>query len=206
MADLLRHIYNKIDSLFDRKAITDEVTKKISIVNYITPQTALKAYENVIKYVYEFDKQSKLKMIVSPEGIDQKGASPQWEFFFDLAKLRAKMVCVWKLEWDNLKDDYTRAVIQLSIKPFPLIDSPVRQMVKEGNLLHKQMIGMWYQELKRTPALSNKFIDTDIALDDFIKKGLDIAQDEFSLSTGKNPNGKTCWIAQTRNKNYYSNF
>lgn len=206
MSDLLRRIYNKVDSLFDRKAVTDEITKKINITNYITPQTALKAYESVIKFVYKFDKQSKLKMIVSPEGTDEKGVSPQWEFFFDLAILRAKMVCVWKLDRDDQKDDYKHAVIHITIKPFPSIDSPVRQMVKEGKLLHKQMIGMWYQELKRTPSLSNKFIDTDIALGDFIKQGLDITQDEFSLSTGKNPNGKTCWIAQTRKKNYYSDF
>src|SRR5688500_14166749 len=119
---------------------------------------------------------------------------------------RAQLVCEWILPWDDAIDNYGPAGVEIVVKPFPAVDSPVRQMVREGKLLHKQMISMWKQEYKRLPDLPNKFRDTDMVLADFLQQGLDPTQVEFSLRTGQSPQGQMCWMAQSRTATYYSAF
>lgn len=206
MSDSLRRIYNSIDRLFDIWAITQELRYSREGGESRSPKTALQAFQFVQPVIRELDRQSQLKMITSQQGLSVNGTSTHWEFFFNLFRRRAEVVCEWVLPWNEATDDYGQAKIEISINPFPTVNSPIRTAVREGKLLHQQMIGMWRQECKRRPTLPSHFRDTDIVLADFVRQGLDITQAEFSLSTGHSPQGKLGWIAQTRNAAYYSPF
>jgi hypothetical protein len=206
MSDSLRRIYNSIDRLFDVWAITQELRHSREGGESRSPKTALQAFQSVQPVIRELDRQSQLKMITSQQGLTFNGTSAHWEFFFNLFRRRAEAVCEWVLPWNEAIDDYGQAEIEISINPFPAVNSPIRTAVREGKLLHQQMTGMWRQECKRRPTLPAHFRDTDIVLADFVRQGLDITQAEFSLSTGHSPQGKLCWIAQTRNAAYYSPF
>ena len=205
MSDSLRRIYNSIDSLFDRNAITEDLHFTKDDLQSNSAETALQAFEKVQAFARELDKQASLKMIVSQTGIDSQGKSVRWEFFFDLINKRAQMVCDWKLFWDETLDNYTSAKMESKVTPFPPLNSPLRQMVKEGKLLNQQLAGMWKQEMKRRPNLPNTFRDTNLIVKDFAQQGLDISQTEFSLST-KQVNDKIFWLAQTRDKTFYAEF
>jgi hypothetical protein len=205
MSDLLRRIYNSIDRVFDIHAIPKVLRYSRDGGESRTPKTALQAFQLLQPFVRELDSQSQLKMIVSQQGLTANGVSTHWEFFFNLFRRRAEVVCKWVLSWDEAADNHGQANIEIVVNPFPAVNSPIREAVREGKLLHQQMIGMWGQECRRSPTLPNKFRDTDIVLADFVSQGLDTTQ-EFSLSTGQSPKGQLCWIAQTRNTTYYSPF
>lgn len=79
-------------------------------------------------------------------------------------------------------------------------------MVKDGLLLHAQLAGMWKQEMASRPNLPLQFRDTNLALADFIRQGLDFAVTEFSLTTGRSPEGTLGWIAQARRITFYAPF
>ncbi len=205
MSNFLRRIYNFIDALIDRNALLEKLQFSKEDSRAASPQTAKQALEKVLPFIYELDKTSNLKMIVSQQGVNANGESAHWELFFDLTQKRAQLVCDWKLVWDETVNNYTSAKIDFKIMPFPPLNSPVRQMVKEGKLLHQQLIGMWKQEINRRPNLSKTFRDTNHAIQEFAQQGLDVSQTEFSLST-QPVGGKTYWAAQTRNKTYYAEF
>lgn len=206
MSNSLRRIYNSIDNLFDRGAISQDLRFSKSDMQSTSPKTAKHAFEKILPFVYELDKKASLKMIVSQQGIDNEGKSQHWEFFFDLIEKRAKLTCDWSLLWDESKDNYSHANIDFVAKPFPPADSPLRQMVKDGKMLNQQLVSMWKQESNRRPNLSLKFRDTSLIVKEFAQQGLDISQTEFSLSTGQDPTGKLCWLAQTKQFTYYSAF
>ena len=206
MSDSLRRIYNSIDRFFDILAISQVLRYSRVGGDSRTPNTAQQAFHSVQPFVRELDWQPQLKMIVSQQGLTADGASAHWEFFFSLVRRRAEVVCEWVLPWDEATDDYGQAHIEIAVNPFPAVNSPIREAVREGKLLYQQMIGMWKQECRHRPTLPNKFRDTKIVLADFVRQGLDTTQVEFSLSTGKSPQGQLCWIAQTRNTKYYSPF
>lgn len=205
MSNALRRIYNSIDSLFDRNLITEDLHFTKDDSQSTSPKTAKQAFDKTLPFVYELDKKSRLKMIVSQQGIDSEGKSQHWEFFFDLIEKRAQLVCDWKLFWDETLDNYTSSKIEIKVTPFPPMNSPLRQMVKEGKILHQQLVGMWKQEMNRRPNLPNTFRDTNLIIKDFTQQGLDISQTEFSLST-KQVNDKIYWLAQTRDKTFYADF
>lgn len=204
MSDSLRRLYNAIDSLFDRGALARDLRFSRAAGGSREPVTARAAFDSVRPAVRQLDRDARLKMIVSQNGIGPGGASPHWEFFFDLPQRRAQLVCEWRLPWDEAADGYGPAQIEIVAKPFPPENSPIRQLVKDGKLLHRQMIGMWQQELKRRPNLPQKFRDTDAVLADLRRQGLEPDQADFSLSTGLSPDGRLNWVAQTKNAAYYS--
>ena len=206
MNDTLRRIYNTIDSFFDRSGITQDIHFTRDGGESRQAITAMQAFSEVKPLVLELDRQAQLKMIVSQSGLNNDGTSPRWEFFFDLPHRRAQATCDWSLPWDDATDSYGSPKIEVTVKPFPPADSPIRKMVKEGKLLRQQMVGMWEQERKRRPNLHHNFRDSHIVLSEFIKQGLDPTQTEFSLSTGQSPEGKVSWTAQTRDKIYYAAF
>lgn len=206
MSDSLRRIYNAVDLLFDTRAISQESRYSRVSGESRFPKTALQAFNSIFPIALDLDRQARLKMIVSQQGVNVDGASAHWEFFFDLRQRRAQLVCEWRLLWDEDADDYGSAGIEVAVKPFPPVNSPIRRAVREGKLLHKQTIGMWDQECKRRPDLPNKFRDTKMVVTDFLQQGLDITQVEFSLSTGQSPQGQLSWIAQTRDTAYYCAF
>jgi hypothetical protein len=187
MSNSLRRIYNSIDKLFDVSAITQELRYSRDGGEGRTPQTALQAFKFVKPVILELDRQFQLKMVTSQQGLTANGASAHWEFFFNLFRRRAVTVCEWILSWNEAIDDYGQAKIEITVNPFPAVNSPIRSAVREGKLLHRQMIGLWWQECKRRPTLPTQFRDTESALADFVRQGLDITQTEFSLSTGG------CW-------------
>jgi hypothetical protein len=204
--DSIRRIYNSVDQLFDVWAMKQEVTYSRDVEVSRLPITAWQAFQLVRPAVRELDWQYQLKMITSQQGLTSNGTSAHWEFFFDLIRRRAEVVCEWVLPWDEALDNYGQARARLAATPFPAVNSPIRSAVREGKLLHQQMIAMWRQECERRPTLPTQFRDTDVALADFTRQGLDISQAEFSLYTGQSPQGRLSWIAQTRDTAYYSPF
>ena len=206
MSDTLRRVYNAVDLLFDTRAISQESRYSREEGESRLPKTALQAFKKIRPFAYDLDRQARFKKIVSQQGINIGGTSVHWEFFFDLTRRRAKLSCDWVLSWDEGIDDYGPARIEIAVRPFPPENSPIRKAVKEGKLLHRQMMGLWRREYTRLPNLPDKFRDTDIVLADFLKQGLDITQFEFSLHTDLSPQGQLSWIAQTRYDTYYSSF
>lgn len=204
MSESLRRIYNRIEQAFDWGILSQELHYSHKAGNLESPQTAGQVFQLVRPLIRELDRHAQLKMVVSQQGLDQRGTSAHWEFFFVLVRRRAEVVCEWILPWDEDMDNYGQASITIWVKPFPAADSPLRMAVRDGKLLYQQMKGLWLQECRRRPTLTEKFHDTDIALADFVRQGLDIAQSEFSVSTGQSPQGKPCWVAQTKNDTYYS--
>ncbi len=206
MSDTLRRIYNSIDRAFDGRAITQDLMYTRAGGGAGSPITALQAFQLAQAVVCELDRQYQLTMIVSQHGVNVNGASAHWEFFFNLLRRRAEATCEWVLPWNEALDGYGQAEIDMRVTPFPAVHSPIRAAVQDGKLLHRQMIGMWRRECERRPSLPVQFRDTDIALADFARQGLDIFRAEFSLTTGQSPHGRLSWIAQTRDAAYYSPF
>lgn len=206
MTDILRRIFNFNDQLFDVWAIKQELRYSRDGGESRSRETALQAFQLVHPVIRELDRQSQLKMIISQQGLTVNGTSTHWEFFFNLFNWRAETICEWVLPRNEVIDDYGRAKIEITVRPFPAVNSPIRIAVSEGKMLYQQMIGMWSKECKRRPTLPTHFRDTDTVLADFVRKGLDLTQDEFSLSTGQSPQCKLCWIGKTRNAAYYSPF
>lgn len=206
MSDALRRMFNAVERLFDTRAILQESRYSRSGGDAGLPVTALHAFKIIEPFALHLDRSARLKMIVSQGGVDARGASAHWEFFFDLVSRRAQLVCEWSLSWDEANDHYTSARVDLFVKPFPPVGSPFHQAVREGKLLHRQLISLWERECKRLPDLPRKFRDTDMALADVSQQGLDTTQMEFSLSTGQSPQGDLCWVARTRSAAYYTRF
>jgi len=206
MISKFRSLYNKIDRLFDPYAITQETNISRDFGMDKQPKTAKQALQMILPTVRKFDQKACLKSIVSQHGIDLHGTSAHWEFFFDLDRRKAKLTGEWALVWDDNADNYASSHIEVIVRPFPPADSPLRHMVQEGHLLYRQLAGMWKQERERRLDLPGRFRDTDVALADFSQQGLDVTLTEFSLSTGYSPDGRLCWIAQTRYKTYYVAF
>jgi hypothetical protein len=206
MSDMLRRAYNSIERLFDIHAISQKLRYSRGDGESKLPKTAFQAFQSIHPLTHTLDRQARLKMIVSQQGVNISGTSSHWEFFFDLPRRRAQVVCEWVLFSGESADEYQRAGIEITVNPFPPANSPIRQAVRQGKMHHQQMVGMWKQECLRRPNLPTNFRDSDIALADFVKQGLDITQAEFSLCTGQFPQGTPCWIAQTRNAAYYSTF
>ena len=206
MITKIRSLYNAIESFFDRLAISRELRFSLPVKSDRQPRTAGQAYKCVLPTAKKLDRLARLNMIVSQQGVDLKGMSPQWEFFFSLPNRRAKLICEWVQPWDEAEDNYSAPRIEATVTPFPPMDSRLRQLVRDGHLLHEQLIVMWRQEYKRLPNLPSRFRDSDAALADFTQQGLDVTLTEFSLSTGQSPEGSLCWVAQTRNEKYYTAF
>ena len=206
MITKFRIIYNSIDSLFDRSSISKNISFSQELRGERGPKTAIGALHETLPAVRRFDRKSQLKRIVSQPGIDDQGMSPHWEFFFDLLSRRAQLLCEWKLIWDEKADTYGPPRMEITIRPFPPAESPLRQMVRDGHLLHRQLIGLWLKEARRLPTLPNSFRDTNLILADFKAQGLDTTQMEFSLCTSHSPERGVSWMAQTRDKTYYTAF
>jgi hypothetical protein len=206
MSDTFRRIYNMVDQIFDTRAISQESRLSRDDGFCELPKTALQAFNRILPFVSKLDRLARLKLIVSQQGLSLDGTSSHWEFFFDMPLRRAQMTVEWVLSWDEATGDYGPARIESIVKPFPPVDSPIRQAVREGKLLHRQMINMWKQEYERRPGLPNKFHDSNFVMADLLQQGLDASQYEFSLSTGQSPQGQMSWIAQTRDITYFSPF
>lgn len=204
MITKFRRLYNALDCFFDRQAISQEIRFSQDAGDEKQPKTARQALEVVLPAAKKFDRQARLKLIVSQQGIDSNGTSAHWEFFFDLVSHRAKLVGEWVLTWDNKADNYGPSRLEVTVRPFPPADSPIRQLVREGHLLHRQLAGMWRQAQERLPDVPRRFRDTNVVLADFSQQGLDLTLAEFSLCTGQTPEGRLCWMAQTRYDTYYA--
>jgi hypothetical protein len=204
--DSLRRTFNAVDRLLDRRALLQEKRWTRNAGGARRPVTARGAFSQVLPEARSLDPGARLKSIVSQAGVDADGASAHWEFLFDLPSRRAHLLCEWVLGWDEAIDGYTAPHIAAATRPFPPPESPVRQLVMGGQLLHRQLIGMWERERRRRPDLPHKFRDSDAALADFVRQGLDVAVTEFSLCTGTAPEGQISWLAQTRDRSYIAAF
>lgn len=206
MITRLRAAYNAIDRFFDFRAIAQEVHSTQIAGDDKQPKTAGQTLQVILPFVKQFGGGTLLKMIVSQPGLDSQGASPHWEFFFDLVSRKAKLVCEWQLTWNNRMDAYNLPSINIAVHPFPPPNSMIRKMVRDGQLLYRQQVGLWRQETRREPDLPLRFRGTDAVVADLIKGGLDITATEFSLSAGQSPAGRLVWLAQAHRKTYYADF
>lgn len=202
MVEQFRRLYNAVGSMLDFQTIAAEIHFSREIKEDAQRQTASQALVHIAPLVKEFDSKAQLKMIVSQSGVDAAGCSAQWEFFYDLVRRKAKLIGVWQLVWDEQKDDFAAAQITVTIQPFPPANSPVRQMVRDGQLLYQQLGGIWKQEYKRTPVLPQTFRDTPAIVPELAEQGLDVSAAEFSLSTAQSRQGQWCWAAQTRSNTF----
>lgn len=206
MITRFRRLYNAVDGLFDYRAISQEISFSREAGAEKQGRTAGQALAVILPVAREFDRQARLKAIISQQGIDRNGTSAHWEFFFDLVNRRATLAGEWLLTGDTGADAYRPARIDVIVRPFPPADSPLRQLVREGHLLRRQLASLWRQERKRRPDLPHRFRDTDVVPADLARQGLDLTLVEFSLSTGLSPEGRLCWLAQTRHDTYYVPF
>jgi len=202
----LRRIFNKIDALFDRGAITHELHYSRGGKEPGRLLTARQAYMIIQPAAREFDTQARLKAIAAPQGAGVDGAGSHWEFFFDLPRRRAQLGCTWSLAWDEAADAWGPARIEINARPFPAEGGPIRQLVADGSLLHRQLYGLWEQERTRRADLPDTFRDTPAVMAELTRQGLDLAQDEFSLNTEPAAAGRTVWTARSRQKTWSTDF
>jgi hypothetical protein len=205
MSDALRRLYNRVDGWFDRAALVRDV-QVVRGLQEPAPVTARRAFEQAARSAREMDRAARLKMISAPGGVDASGASDRWEFLFDLPARRAKLSCTWFLEWDAQADRFGAAQIDAQARPFPPMDSPLRRLVAEGKLLHRQMIGLWAGERRRGPDLPDRFRDSNEVIGEFMARGLDVALHEFTLGTGLSPAGEISWVVHARGRSDYVRF
>jgi hypothetical protein len=203
MSDTLRRLYNSVDLFFDRRALTQELRFSQDLGDTNEPKTARYAFQFARQAAVTLDPEASLKLIVSPDGIGADGTSARWEFFFDLPARRAKLECDWFLPWEVETDRFGMAQLEVVARPFPPLSSPLRQMVKDGKLLHRKLIGFWKKEYRRSPELPLPFRDSDEAMAELRRQGLDPAEVEFSLGTDQSPAGKLSWVAQTRDHEFF---
>jgi len=196
--DGLRCFYNSVEAFFDRHSLLEEVYLSRTIESQNKPVTARKAFLPCLSIAREFDRGAQLKLIVCPnDNIEQNGTSRQWEFFYDLPKLHAKMNCVWLLTWNEDADSFDTIDIEVVTRPFPPHDSPLRKLVKEGKILYRQLIGMWDAEYKRMANLPHHFRDSDDVMREFTQKGLNLTETKVTLIAEGNKGKQPIWKADT---------
>lgn len=191
----LRRIFNSVDKLFHSKVLQEEVRFTRSGLTTSGALTMGAVYALCQNIAEEFEWRPSLTMIAAPEGTDRMGMAHRWEFFFNLTKKRAKLECTW-----TMKEDGAEAQIEVCARPFPPADSPLHQQVAQGQLLLRQVIGLWKQECRNQPPLPKHFNNSDTALIKFVQQGFDPATDEFSLTAKTTEADGACWILQTRDK------
>ncbi len=203
----LRRLYNIVDRFLDRHSLAETIQRSRSGGEKYNPITASEALSLCVPLVREIERGACLKLIVSPDGsIQRDGRSARWEFFFDLPQRRAKILCVWHLLWNEEKDDFGEAQIDITVNPFPPPNSPPRQMVKEGKLLYRQLIGMWRKEQNRRDILPDSFRDSDEVIVEFARKGLDLSEKEITLRAEWVANELPRWYADSRDVSLHCSF
>ena len=202
MIETLRRLYNAVDRLFDHGALKQEVQTSRDLIES-HPVTARNAFEVVWQAARQLDHNPHLKLIVGHE-VNPDGTARRWEFFFDLPTRRAKLACDWSLTWDASKDGFGRGRLIITAQPFPPAESIYYQIVRDGKLLHRQLIGLWNQELRRSPKLPLRFKDSSDVMAEFLQQGLDPAEAEFSFGTVQRSTGRPGWMARTRDNHTFS--
>ena len=202
----VRRGYNAIDSIFDRRVLKQAGYSVRELKSVEGGRTARQAFDPVLKIAREWDPDARLKLITAPDGLQPNGAAYRWEFFFDLVNRRGKLECDWISIWDAAADRFTSVRIETKAQPFPPIGSKLNQMVTEGQLLYRQLSGLWRDEWQRTPDLPPQFRESDSVVQALSAQGVDLRIDECSLSTGLDANGQPSWVVQTRAGDYHFNF
>lgn len=196
-ADALRRLYNSIDKIFDRGALEKEERFTRSGLTTSGALTMGAVYALCQNIAQEFEFRPCLTMIAAPEGTDRMGMALRWEFFFDLPKRRARLECAW-----TMREDGQDAQIDVTARPFPPADSPLRKQVEAGQLLRRQLAGMWLSERGRRPCLPRRFYNSDQAMIKIVQQGFDPAKEEFNLTAKFTDGGQACWVLQAREKTY----
>ena len=198
----LRALYNSVDAWFDRRALVASMDANINIPSVTKPQTAAAALSVCRPHVAMVEGNARLKGIVCNQGdLSADGRSHHWEYFFDLPLRRGKLVCTF-----NVPEDGQAAQVILQASPFPAPDSALREQVKSGDILHRQLIGLWQRELRRRPILPQSFRDSDVAVHDFLQQGADLSQEPFVLLTEYDSYGHHHWILEGRERRLETDF
>ncbi len=196
-ADAFRRLYNSVEAFLDRGALVKEHRFTRSALTTSGALTMGAVYALCRNIAEEMDSRPCMTMIAAPEGTDRAGTALRWEFFFDLPGRRAKLECAWSMPGDGHD-----AQIDVVARPFPDADSLLRQQVKDGKLLYRQLVGMWNAERRRHPGLPRRFQNSDAAMYEFVRQGLDVGQEEFSLIAKHDPGHGASWVLQTRDKTW----
>lgn len=198
MSDAVRRVLNTVDRMFDRACLREPRDIYHPVPDVTAPCTARTAFDHVLEQARRIDHKAALKLISAPDGLSPDGAAQCWEFFFDLPGRRAKLAAAFRLPMNDDGDFDLPAEIAGTAAPFPDPDGVYARMVSDGKLLYRQLGGLWRQEMKRGPALPHGFRDSDEAARDLAARSAGIFDTEFGFSTGIGDDGKTCWVAQTR--------
>ena len=205
----VRRAFNVIDRIFQRdKPLLEtlDLVRQPSSLDAI-PITALTAFKECIEVVAEIDRRSTLKQIVAADlPVESNGKAAKWEFLFDHPDRQAKSVCCWHLPWSETRDDFGPPEIILQVTPFPPPGNSMRTMVEEGDLLCRQLTGLWKKELQRCPTLPVPFRDSSDAMAELVEQGLDPAVDEFSLTGSCALGEEASWVARTRDREFRTGF
>ena len=201
-----RKYYNRIDRFFDRTALREKQVLARDLIGTSQPVKAMEAFRHSLAAARRFDRNAQLKMVACSGGLDSEGRSSRWEFFFDLPRRRAQASIDWVLTWNEKTDSYGKASIRGTVRPFPEPGGALHRMVEDGDLLYRQLAGLWQKELKRLPALPHKFKDSDQAIRELARKGLDLASDEVTLSAKGRHGSPPQWQAQARHGAYETGF
>jgi len=201
-----RKYYNRVDRFFDRTALREKQVFAHDLIAAGRPLTATEAFRHSLAAARRFDPHPQLKMIVCSAGLDSAGRSSRWGFSFDLPRRRAQASIDWILAWDENTDSYGKASIEGTVRPFPEIGGVTHRMVEDGDLLYRQLAGLWEKELKRLPALPHDFKDSDQAIRELARSGLDLSSSEVTLTAKGRHGSPPRWQAQTRHNTYETGF
>lgn len=205
MSDELRRVFNRFDRLFDRRAIAEERTEVHPLPDVVGPCSARVAFGIAHRAARAVDRGARLKMIVAPNGLFVDGTSDRWDMAFDLPDRRAKLACDLQLLEADDGAGWT-ATLTVTIRPFPAEGGLLRRMVDEGKLLHRQLLGHWREEMRRTPDLPSTFKDSDAALEELRSQGLDPIVMEFSFGSTFDAHGVPSWRAAGRRETWETSF
>lgn len=202
----LRRYYNRLDRWLDRSSLLEERRERIDLGASAEPATARQAFGFVRPVVLRMDRSASLKLITGSENLDASGQASRWEFFFDLPKRRAKAAVEWVLPWDERADSYGSPHVEAVFRPFQAPENVLYGMIDEGRLLYRQLNGHWRDEMQKTPALPQRFRDSDAVMREFAERGLDASRDEVTLAARGVSDSEVVWTAQTRHSTYRTSF
>ncbi len=205
--DRIRRVFNLIEAFFDRKAMINTVRFQRAAALAATAVTAEPALSACLPIAREYDPAARLMLIVAAGGcLQSDGTSTRWESFFDLPARRAQMICTWFLPWSEASDAWQDAQIDVVIQPFPPPGSLPRQLVRNGKLLHRQLASMWRQECQRRAPLPTRFLDSDQAIRELVRQGLNVDSVDLALKAECGTDGRARWSASTRGRTFEVSF
>ena len=198
MSDKLRRWTNRVERWMDWRALRRPRAWKIDLgagqIERVRP-----IWEVVRTTAMRCDRDARLRWISSPEGVCSLGRSRRWEFFLDLPGHRSQLQLNWQLQ-------DAEATLEAQQIPFPAVGSIHQRLVEQGKSLYRELGTLWEQERQRSQELPVEFRDSDLATAQLVEQGLDVIEDDFTLSSGWHADGYPQWVARCGDREYRTHF